>query len=153
MQAFRVAIIIAIAVLLPATIFAGARIFLSEPQFSDYPRQFGSNITDEQKAKNAEMDRAYQTAQKTYALDLILVTSPFGLVALLIGLYLEERTIAAGLILGGVFDFLFHDVVVWNSLYYSIRFVSLAVPLAVVLWLAARRLKIPQEANAVTTKP
>jgi hypothetical protein len=145
MQAFRIAIIIAIAILLPATIFSGARIFLQEPRYNDYPREFGPNITAEQKTKNDEATARLEADRQTYALRLILITSPFGLAAILFGLFLQEKTIAAGLILGGVFNFLFHDILVWDSLYYSVRFVSLVVPLGLLLWLALRRLKaIPQ---------
>jgi hypothetical protein len=147
MLAREIAIGFGIAVIFPLLVYYGVRTFHPAPKTADY---FSTNVpmaptaTAEERRDFANKQRqereAYGAAAKAFARVLILVTTPLGVAAILLGAFLPIHAIGTGLIFGGVASVTWGYWEYWSYLEDWVRFVSLLAGLAVLVFVGIRRL-------------
>jgi hypothetical protein len=94
---------------------------------------------DEQKQRND----AYAAAAKDFARLLVMIATPLGIGAILIGAYLPLYAIGTGLIFGGIFSVGIGYWGYWNYLEDWVRFVSLLVGFLILLFVGYFRVARP----------
>jgi uncharacterized membrane protein YphA (DoxX/SURF4 family) len=98
---------------------------------------------EERKAYNDEQQRrqqAFAAAAKDFGRVLIIVSTIVGVAAILIGAYFPIHAIGTGLIVGGIFAVGWGYWTYWPYLDDWIRFVSLLIAFAILLFVGYRRL-------------
>jgi uncharacterized membrane protein YphA (DoxX/SURF4 family) len=98
---------------------------------ADERREFN----DEQRQRQ----EAYSDAAREFARILVIVSTPLGLAAILIGTYLTFLSVGTGLIFGGIFTVAWGYWAYWSYLDDWIRFVSLLAGFAILLFVGIRR--------------
>lgn len=148
MLARQIAIGFGIALVFPLLIYYGVSTFHHAPQLRDYEVKvdYVQNPTAEKQkeieAQKNERDKKYaefRTAAKEFSRILILVSTPLGVAAILIGAYLKYFAIGTGLILGGILSLGWGYFSYWDYLDDWIRFVSLLIGFVILLFVGYRR--------------
>ncbi len=142
MLAKRISIIIAIAVLLPLTVFFGVNLIdapadsirLSEVKFAERKSEAKTNvekrkIAEEETSRNA----AQEAADKRHAQALFYVAYPIGLLAFLIGGFVNLRADSLGLMYGGILTLAGGCYNNWDNMNRWIRFDALVISLIAIL--------------------
>src|SRR5713226_4040912 len=108
MLARQIAIGFGIAVIFPLLVYYGVRTFHPAPNRANYFSAYvppAPTATAQERKDYADKQRqereSYDTAAKAFARVLILVTTPLGVAAILIGAFLPIHAIGTGLIFGG----------------------------------------------------
>jgi uncharacterized membrane protein YphA (DoxX/SURF4 family) len=150
MLARQIAIGFGIAVIFPLLVYYGVATFYHPPKFSAFVTVTAvrpANPTPEQQKEYEDRQRerqkqqdAFETAARDFARVLVIVSTPIGVAAILIGAYLKLYAIGTGLILGGIFAVTWGYWSYWNYLDDWIRFVSLLVGFIILLFVGYRRL-------------
>jgi hypothetical protein len=145
MLARQIAIGLGIAVIFPLLVYFGVKTF--------YPPPVGPSVVvaersdnqsakerqaSEQKRRDQERDHAART--QTFARVLVIASAPLGIVAILAGAYLANVVIGTGLILGGIATVAHGFWGYWNYADDWLRFVSLLVALAVLVFVGYYRI-------------
>ena len=160
MLARQIVIGFGIAVIFPLLVFYAVSTFYPAPKFPD----IGTTecmlraVTPEQRVECQQKQRAaleaYAAANKEFSLRLVIVATPLGLAAILIGAYLTFYAIGTGLILGGIFTVAFGYWGYWQYIENWARLVSLLLGFVILLFLGYRGLAgIRQPANAIAKQP
>ncbi len=143
MLARQIAIGFGIAVIFPLLVFYGVSTFYPAPKFigTDTECMYRA-VTPEQRVECVQKDRAarevHDAAAKEFSWRLIIVGTPRGVAALLIGAYLTFYAIGTGLILGGIFTVTFGYWGYWQYIEDWARLVSLLVGFVILLFLGYR---------------
>jgi len=160
MLARQIAIGFGIAVIFPLLVFYGVSTFYPAPKFPDNGTSecMLRAATPEQRVECAQKQRAareaYDAAAKEFSWRLVIVSTPLGVTAILIGAYLTFYAIGTGLILGGIFTVAFGYWGYWQYIENWERLVSLLVGFIVLLFLGYRGLAgIRQPTNATAKQP
>ena len=149
MLARQIAIGFGIAFIFPLLIHYGVATFYPPPKFQSYvtvtARLLPSNATpaerqeiEEQRKKRQEQVDAFNAAAKDFARMLVLVATPLGVAAILIGSFVALHAIGTGLIFGGIFSIAWGYWGYWGHLDDWLRFVSLLVGFAILLFVGYR---------------
>jgi hypothetical protein len=149
MLARQIAIGFGIAIIFPLLVYYGVSTFHPAPKTQDFYRTtcvFPGGGTAEERRDCAEKQRlereAYSAAAKAFARVLVMVATPLGIAAILIGAYLGFYAIGTGLIFGGIFTVAFGYWGYWQYLEDWIRFVSLLAGFVILLFVGYRRIAI-----------
>jgi hypothetical protein len=150
------AVAIGIAFLLPLLVNQGVNLIQPYPHIESYivgwvdagPRtpEYAKIREEERRARehrDEEESDAVDKATLPFSRLLILVATPLGVLAMLVGSYLRIASIRAGLIFGGtltVFDG-YSDY--WHHLDNWVRFLSLLIGLCLVIFLGYRQFRTP----------
>jgi hypothetical protein len=149
MLARQIAIGFGIAIIFPLLIHYGVATFHPAPKFESSTTLLAPNATaDERKeysAQQQQRQKAYAEAAKEFARILVIVATPLGLAAILIGAYLSFQAIGTGLIVGGILSVSWGYWSYWSYLDDWIRFASLLAGFALLIFVGIRR------AGVVTT--
>jgi len=146
MLARQIAIGFGVAIILPLLIYYGVRTFDPPPVWSEIVVSFvpaAQANSEEGKAtlqKRQEEERVYAARAKAFARVLVIVSTPIGIAAILGGAYLANIAIGTGLIFGGIFAVAHGYFGYWNYAEDWLRFVSLLLGLAVLLFVGYRRM-------------
>jgi hypothetical protein len=144
MLARQIAIGFGIAVIFPLLVFYGVSTFYPAPKF---PANGTSEcmfraVTPDQRVECEQKSRAarevYIAAAKEFSWRLLIVATPLGVAAILIGAYLTHYAIGTGLILGGIFTVAFGYWAYWQYIEDWARLVSLLVGFVILLFLGYR---------------
>ncbi len=95
---------------------------------------------------------AYTAANKEFTWRLIIVATPLGVAAILIGAYLPFYAIGTGLILGGIFTVVFGYWGYWQYIENWARLVSLLLGFVILLFLGYRALPGTRQPANITGK-
>jgi hypothetical protein len=146
MLARQIAIGFGIAIIFPLLVYYGVSMFHPAPKTQDFYRTICTVIptsTAEERRECAEKRRleqeAYTAAVKEFSLRLVYFATPLGIAAILIGAYLPLYAIGTGLIFGGIFAVAFGYWGYWQYLEDWVRFTSLLVGFAILLFVGFRR--------------
>jgi hypothetical protein len=143
MLARQIAIGFGIAIILPLLIHYGVSTFHPAPRLEFPIAQLAPNATaDERKeyfAQQQQRQKAYAEAAKEFARILVIVATPLGIAAILIGAYLSLQAVGTGLILGGILTVGWGYWSYWSHLDDWIRFVSLLAGFAILIFVGIRR--------------
>ena len=143
MLARQIAIGFGIAIILPLLIHYGVATFHSAPKFESAIAPLAPTATpDERKeyfAQQQQRQKTYAEAAKEFARILVIVSTPLGVAAILIGAYLSFQAIGTGLILGGILTVSWGYWSYWSYLDDWIRFTSLLIGFAILIFVGIRR--------------
>jgi hypothetical protein len=145
MLARQIAVGFGIAVIFPLLVYYGVSTFQHPPKWAAFHRtscvpEPGTTV-DERKecAKKQRVEQeAYDTAAKEFARALVLVSTPLGVAAILIGAFLPMHAVGTGLILGGISSVGWGYWGYWQYLEDWMRFVSLLTGFGVLLFVGYR---------------
>jgi len=142
MLAKRIAVIIGIAVLLPLTVFFGVNLVdapsdtirLTEVKFQERKSEAKTNvekrkIAEEETSRNA----AQEAADKRHNRALFYVAYPIGLLAFLIGGFVDLRADSLGLMYGGILTLAEGCYFNWDNMDGWLRFLALVISLIAIL--------------------
>jgi hypothetical protein len=158
MLARQIAIGFGIAFIFPLLVYYGVATIHTPPK-----QQFatsiavtvpGANATPEERQKYSEeiqrrqeeqkrLNEAYAAAAKDFSHLLVMIATPLGVAAILIGAYLPLYAIGTGLIFGGIFSVGIGYWGYWNYLEDWVRFVSLLVGFLILLFVGYFRVARP----------
>ena len=147
MLAKKIALGFGIAVVFPMLIHFGVSTFVHSPKWENYqvPGVFDPSASREEKAqRQAEQQKKqeeYRAAEKYFQKHLFAVAVPLGLVALLVGAFLRLPAIGTGLMFGGIFSICDGYFNYWSELADVLKFVSLLIAFALLIFLGYRRLE------------
>jgi hypothetical protein len=161
MLARQIAVGFGIALIFPLLVYYGVATFFPPPKFQEMvtavARFVPPNGTaeehkayDEQVQKRQEQQQAYNAAAKSFARTLVLISTPLGVAAILIGAYLALHSIGTGLIFGGIFAVTWGYWIYWQYLEDWMRFVSLLAGFAILVFVGYRRISGSRPAPSVT---
>jgi hypothetical protein len=153
MLARHMAIGFGIAIIFPLLVYYGVSSIHSPPKWADYHKtRMGPppTATTEQRKEFADRQQAegdaYGAAAKEFARLLVIIATPLGVAAILIGCYVAIHSIGTGLILGGIGAVGFGYWNYWNYLDDWMRFVSLLIAFGILL-LVGKRMYSATHAN------
>jgi len=149
MLARQIAVGFGIALIFPMLIYYGVAAFYPRPQFETMvtvvARVAPPNATAEQRQeaedlrhKREEQQKAYNATARDFARAMVMVTTPLGVIAILLGAYISLQAIGTGLIFGGIFSVAWGYYGYWNYLDDKVRFVSLLAGFAILLFVGYR---------------
>ena len=91
---------------------------------------------------NSACDKEYDTARDLYNRNVFFIATIAGILAVIIGgLLLSKESVGSGLMAGGVLSVIYGTMRYWEALGNIIRFVLLGVVLAVLIWIAYKKVK------------
>lgn len=145
MLARQIAIGFGVAVIFPLLVFYGASTFYGAPKWRDFfgnlPVVTAQSTPEERKARD-ELQRVkqqgYETRAQGFAYTLILVATPLGIAAMLIGSVLALHSVGTGLILGGILTVATGYYWYWIYLEDWVRFLSLLLGFAILIFVGYR---------------
>lgn len=130
-----------IAILFPLTVHYGVKTFSPEPRWENY--QVEHYHTRYQKAppeeqvkleeQQDEMDKKRRQHEKHFQKNLFFVTTPLGIIAIILGSIIAIQAVGSGLMFGGIFCLIDGYVNYWSELPDAMRFGSLLLALATLL--------------------
>jgi len=138
MRILRVIYVLATAGLLIALVVAGVEAFYPDPEYPGYPEPprpaYNTTEWDEWQQEWTEVLEEYQQESAAHDRNIFLVILPLGAVFAVVGTFIRRKLdmFGAGLILGGVGTMIF--AIVPDGLDNMLRFIGIAVALAVVLF-------------------
>lgn len=145
----QIAVGFGIAVIFPMMVYYGVSTFFLPPKPMEVPPPYtvAPNATPEERQKQLNDQReeqrqkkeAYDSAAKGFAHHLVVISTPLGVAAILIGAYLALHAIGTGLIFGGIFTVSWGYWNYWSYLEDWMRFVSLLMGFAILLFVGFRR--------------
>jgi hypothetical protein len=149
MIAKKIALGFGIAVVFPMLIHYGVSTFVHSPKYKwdGYQVQgvFDPSASPQEKAQRQaeqqQKQKDYRTAEKRFQQHLFAFAVPLGLVALLVGAYLRLPAIGTGLMFGGIFSICDGYFNYWSELADALKFVSLIVAFALLIFLGYQRLE------------
>jgi len=89
----------------------------------------------------AECQEQYENARDKYRLVVFFVAVISGLIAVSAGILLNLPSVSSGLMLGGTFLVFYGTAIYWSKLSNWLRALVLAVVLAILIWLAYKKLR------------
>ena len=151
MLARQIAIGFGITFIFPLLVYYGVSTFHPAPKLQSLVTARlvpAPNATTDERKDYAEQQRqrqeTYSEAAKEFSRILALVSTPLGLIAILIGAYLTFQAVGTGLIFGGIFTVVWGYWSYWSYLDDWIRFLSLLAGFAILLFVGVRRAKASQ---------
>lgn len=151
MLARQIAVGFGVAIVLPLLIYYGVSSFSHAPKRADYfaPPVYNGNMTPEQRSAQQEKlwseTEAFNEAQRVFSLRLLCVSAPLGYAAILLGAWRPGYGLGAGLMFGGILAvtdaYWWH----WEFIEDWLRFVSLLIAMAVLMFAGYRLLPPGQQ--------
>ncbi len=130
------------------TMLIGDGIFLLRPPTEgvDYPAvpygSDGANLSDEERVEQEQIQgeerEKFSTARIDYEEILFFVALPIGILLVVVGGMTKVTAIGNGLVFGGVFTLIFGYYSYWNQLSDLLKFSSLLIALALLIFTAYR---------------
>ena len=126
MIAKKFALAIGIAIVFPAMIHFGVRMFSTEPKWKDY---------------GVDQEAEYQAAEKIFEKHLFDAAVPLGLITMIVGAFLPRPAIGTGLMFGSIFSLCDGYFNSWTDLSAQLKFFSLLAAFIVLLAVGYRKLE------------
>lgn len=134
MLARQFAIGFGIAIIFPLLVYYGVRTFYSPPQ---WPTEvYAPQATAEERQRQRERRETYISQSREFARVLIIASTPLGIASILTGTFVSSPAVGTGLILGGIFTVAHGYWGYWSYADDWLRFVSLLLGFAVLLFVA-----------------
>jgi uncharacterized membrane protein YphA (DoxX/SURF4 family) len=139
----QLAIGFGIAIIFPLLVYYGVKTVHAPPVWqAAIEVTLSSEATAEEREARAQRQREwrqeYNKAAREFARVLIVVSTPLGIAAILLGSFLRSASTGTGFILGGIFTVAHGYWGYWNYADDWLRFVSLLLGLGVLLFVAYR---------------
>lgn len=153
MLARQIAIGFGIAIIFPLLIYYGVASLFTPPKPAAYvaasimppnptpeERQKYREQQEERQKENRQRQDDYAAAAKEFARHLVVISTPLGVAAILIGAYLPLYAIGTGLIFGGIFSVGAGYWSYWSYLEDWVRFLSLLAGFVILLFVGYYRI-------------
>jgi len=163
MLARQIAVGFGIALIFPLLVYYGVATFYSPPKRQSTiaavimppnptpeERQAYAEQQRDRQQKQREQEAAYEAAAKDFAHHLVIISTPLGVAAILIGAYLSLHAIGTGLIFAGIFTVAWGYWSYWWYLDDWVRFVSLLAGFLILLFVGYRRIAGPNPRTGTT---
>jgi hypothetical protein len=154
MLAREIAIGFGVAIVFPLLIYYGVATFSHPPNWNDFHETVVSNpnATAEDRAARVEKHKAenaaYTEAARVFSLRLLCVSAPLDYIAIVFGSSRPASGLLTGLIFGGIFSvsngYWWH----WSYVDDWLRFVSLLIAMAMLIFVAYWRFRPSQTSEA-----
>lgn len=149
MLAKKIAVGFGIAIILPLMFHYGVSTFSPSPKYSDYridnyPQDYKNASPEKKKevtAKNKNLNLQFKSAKKEFQQHLFFVAVPLGLLLIIIGVFISNNAIGAGLVFGGIFSVSNGYINYWSELPDSLRFASLIVAFLILITVGYKKLE------------
>jgi len=147
MLAKKFALGVGMAIILPMLVYYGVNMFSPSPKWRDYrvddyyerykeADQAEKNVLRKERKR---LDTEKRAHRKRFERHLYLVATPVGIAAIIAGSVIAIHGIGAGLMFGGIFTVTEGYVCYWSELPPWLRFLSLLVAFAVLLYIGYRK--------------
>jgi len=146
MLARQIAIGFGVAIVFPLLVYYGVSTFSPAPKWNDFHEQvvYAPNPTRDELIARQEKQKAetaaWTEANRVFSLRLLCLAAPLGYLAILLGSLRVGSGLATGFMFGGIFaattGYWFH----WSYLDDWVRFISLLIAMAVLVFVAYRQL-------------
>ena len=167
MLARQIAIGFGIAAIFPLLIYYGVSTFYPPPRYTNVvtatlvqphdPTPEQRKEYEDRRLERKKQEDTFKAAARDFARVLVFVSTPLGVAAILIGAYVTLHSIGTGLIFGGILSVTWGYWSYWQYLDDWVRFVSLLVGFAVLLFVGYRRVAAPKHPpssqQSITPKP
>ena len=148
MLAKKIALGFGIAIILPMMIHYGVSTFSHAPKWEErYEANYYQNYQNATPEQKVKLDKARQDKEKTwkqkekiFQTNLFFVAVPLGIASIIIGAILPIQAIGTGLMFGGIFSITEGYMCYWSELQDWMRFLSLLVAFAVLIFIGYRKL-------------
>ena len=142
-----------IAVLFPLTIHYGVSTFSPAPKWEDYQvkhyHTHYQNASQEEQTKleeeQSQLDEKRKEHEKRFQRHLFFVTTPMGILAIILGSFIAVQAVGSGLMFGGIFCLIDGYINYWSELPDSMRFVSLLMALIVLVFIGFKKFRESSE--------
>jgi hypothetical protein len=141
----EIAIGFGVAIVFPLLIYYGVSTLSHPPKWNDFHQAvpYNANATPEERAALQEKQKAetaaYTEAARVFSFRLLCVSAPLGYIAIIFGAFGSASGLRTGLMFGGIFavtnGYWWH----WTYVDDWLRFVSLLVAMAVLIFVAYRQ--------------
>jgi lipopolysaccharide export LptBFGC system permease protein LptF len=146
MLARQIAIGFGVAIVFPLLVYYGVSTFSPAPKWNDFHEQvvYAPNPTRDELIARQEKQKAetaaWTEANRVFSLRLLCLAAPLGYLAILLGSLRIGSGLGTGFMFGGIFaattGYWFH----WSYLDDWVRFISLLIAMAVLVFVAYRQL-------------
>jgi uncharacterized membrane protein YphA (DoxX/SURF4 family) len=158
----QIAIGFGIAIIFPLLAYYGVATFYPQPKRGtvaavimppnptpEERQRYQEQLRQRQQALREQQEQ-YNAGAKNFARHLVVISTPLGVAAILIGAYLTLHAIGTGLIFGGIFAVAWGYWGYWQFLDDWIRFVSLLAGFIILVFVGYRRVS-PRAARAASS--
>lgn len=148
MLAKKFAIGVGIALVFPIMIHYAVSTFVPQPkeepfyQYQDYQQRYEEASPEQKTAMREEKNQREtkkEAAQKCFQKWLFIVALPLGIAGVIIGSNIAIQSVGAGLMFGGVFAVTDGYCYYWSELADWLKFFSLAISLAILIFIGYRK--------------
>lgn len=147
MLAKKFALGFGIAVLLPMAVHYGVSTFSPRPKWQDYQienyYERHERATPAEKVKLEEeqsgLEKERREHAKRFQKHLFFVTTPIGILAIIVGSVIAVQAIGTGLMFGGIFTLVDGYICYWSELPDWMRFLSLLIALVILIFIGYRK--------------
>lgn len=108
-----------------------------EPRVSPIDKEINQTIVDCSRKQNDAYDEVYDAYNEKASILMLIV----GAIVLIIALALKKDAVSAGLAFGGILDLFVGTVRYWEDIHNYLRFIILAIVLAILIWIGYKKLK------------
>jgi uncharacterized membrane protein YphA (DoxX/SURF4 family) len=147
MLARQIAIGFGIAIIFPLLIHYGVATFHPAPKYEPWVALAPNATADERQTQQQQRQKNYAEAAKEFARILVIVSTPLGVAAILVGAYLSFLAVGTGLIFGGISAISWGYWSYWSYLDDWMRFASLLIGFVVLIFVGIRRATRTNPAN------
>ena len=85
--------------------------------------------------------KEFEDVRKEYNRNVFIISVILGIASIFIGIYLNLTSVSSGLMGGGVLTFIYGSLRYWGDMGEYLRFIILAIALALLIWLAYKKIK------------
>jgi len=83
----------------------------------------------------------FDDVRKKYNRNVFIISVILGVASIILGIYLNLTSVSSGLMGGGVLTFIYGSLRYWGDMGEYLRFSILAISLAILIWLAYKKIK------------
>jgi len=145
----RIILGIGIAVIFTMVVFYGIHTFYPKPKYGDYVTTTRRQIKDAQGERKAALEKErkeqrtrYNEVRDRWSRNVFFISLPFGLIALIIGIWLKVQPVSGGLMGGGILTLIGGTGFYWEHIEELGKFIALGVILIFLIWLGYKKLGV-----------
>jgi hypothetical protein len=149
MLAKRIAFGFGIALIFPVLLHYGVRTFSPPPNKSEFRIENYSKLYKDASLKEKEnlfnkrnkLNFELKSYKNLFNKHLFFITVPFGILAIISGVFITNNAIGTGLIFGGIFSISNGYINYWSNLPDSLKFISLLIAFIILIGVGYKKLE------------
>jgi len=149
MLAKKFALGFGIAIIFPMMMHYGVSTFAPQPKWEDYQvrdyyvRHEHATASEKEalEAEQNKLNQEYKKQDAEFQKTLFFVVVPAGIIAIVVGSFMQVQAIGTGLMFGGIFSVCDGYINYWSELSDALRFISLLAAFVVLLFVGYKKLE------------